>query len=47
MKAFKGLDTLSSIGGLVALLLLGVLPTLFTGKYLGATCDFRTKLTRA
>ena len=34
MKAFKGLDTLSSIGGLVALLLLGVLPTLFTGKYL-------------
>ena len=34
MKAFKGLDTLSSVGGLVALLLLGVLPTLFTGKYL-------------
>ena len=34
MKAFKGLDTLSSIGGLVALLLLGVLPALFTGKYL-------------
>ena len=34
MKAFKGLDTLSSIGGLIALLLLGVLPTLFTGKYL-------------
>ena len=34
MKAFKGLDTLSSFGGLVALLLLGVLPTLFTGKYL-------------
>ena len=34
MKAFKGLDTLSSIGGLVALLLLGVLPTLFTGTYL-------------
>ena len=34
MKAFKGLDTLSSIGGLVSLLLLGVLPTLFTGKYL-------------
>ena len=34
MKAFKGLDILSSIGGLVALLLLGVLPTLFTGKYL-------------
>ena len=34
MKAFRGLDTLSSIGGLVALLLLGVLPTLFTGKYL-------------
>jgi len=34
MKAFKGLDTLSSIGGLVALLFLGVLPTLFTGKYL-------------
>jgi branched-chain amino acid transport system permease protein len=34
MKAFSGVDTLSSIGGLVALLLLGVLPTLFTGKYL-------------
>ncbi len=34
MKAFKGLDTLSSIGGLVALLLLGLLPTLFTGTYL-------------
>ena len=34
MKAFRGVDTLSSIGGLVALLLLGVLPTLFTGKYL-------------
>jgi len=34
MKAFRGVDTLSSIGGLVALLLLGVLPTFFTGKYL-------------
>ena len=34
MKAFKGLDNISSIGGLIALLLLGVLPTLFTGTYL-------------
>lgn len=34
MKVFKGLDTLSSIVGLAALLLLGVLPTLFTGTYL-------------
>jgi branched-chain amino acid transport system permease protein len=34
MKAFKGLDNISSIGGLIALLFLGVLPTLFTGTYL-------------
>ncbi|MSQ65807.1 MAG: branched-chain amino acid ABC transporter permease [Limnohabitans sp.] len=34
MKVFKGLDTLSSIVGLAAMLLLGVLPTLFTGTYL-------------
>jgi branched-chain amino acid transport system permease protein len=34
MKAFKGLDNISSIGGLTALLFLGVLPTLFTGTYL-------------
>ena len=34
MKAFKGLDNISSLGGLIALLFLGVLPTLFTGTYL-------------
>ena len=34
MKAFKGLDNISSISGLIALLFLGVLPTLFTGTYL-------------
>jgi len=34
MKAFRGLDNFSVTGGLVALVLLGFLPTLFPGKYL-------------
>ncbi|MBU6225818.1 MAG: branched-chain amino acid ABC transporter permease [Burkholderiales bacterium] len=34
MKVFRGLDNLSVTGGLVALALLGFLPTLFPGKYL-------------
>jgi branched-chain amino acid transport system permease protein len=34
MKAFKGLDGLSSWCGLAALLALGLLPMFFTGKYL-------------
>jgi branched-chain amino acid transport system permease protein len=34
MKAFKGLDVLSSWVGLAALLTLGLLPIVFTGKYL-------------
>lgn len=34
MKAFKGLDKFSTLSGLLALLLLGILPVLFTGTYL-------------
>ena len=34
MKVFRGLDNFSVTGGLVALVLLGFLPTLFPGKYL-------------
>ena len=34
MKAFRGLDNISVVGGLGALAFLGFLPTLFPGKYL-------------